>query len=740
MGERRAWFRDNVKVTQLNGYGDNLQCDSLQIDFAKTDGKATSVKNLIAIGSTDRPAVIDAISRQTKVVGQELNFDVPNSVVKAAGTRPVFVRSPKLVFEAPSLTYQLGENGKLGDLDAAGPGRMRGVSSNSKRSFRVDWSNRLTTRTLDLERIQIDIDQDAKVQFDQDNGIAADKLSFMVWQMPAVDSTAKKPKWQYLPSKLTSIGNVTIDTEELEGAANKFVASWPRPTEKQLGTVKHTVSYRYRRQQESGIAIESLPAKGLARPTSNGQRPMRFSGSEVTANVDGDLENLTIRELLVNGMMSLESFATDRRPFAISGDSLKLVPQAEELYRVTIEGSSTRPAKFKTEGFELIGEDLHLDQAANTIWVHGGGDLEIDGKSQLSVSQGNDGQVSDMESATVKWRGGMVFDGSKIYFEHDVNLDAVRRPTGNGQRSAIKTNSEAITIELTESIRFEKIDKKQEVANPKQSRPQIRRMIFVGKVADDRRAFQFASQQKRTPAAMEKDVVVQNATFDAQGNLTGLQKLIVPTATADAISGDVLATGPGAAISYQLSDGKSRNRLSGFSQDNVKTKRMSGPELSCVHCRFDGQLVANSERGTMAIDRNTRSAWSVVKSFDDTIDPDRPDQLPVGAAVLRSDVLKFAQWTPRNGVPRQEMRAEGNTSIKSQLFEAVANRLTYNDDTDILVIESNPPASATLVRRTAPSAKAEKMMASKIMYRLSDQSYTVNDIRSIDANLPARKK
>ncbi len=744
MGEKKAWFRDNVVVTQLDQFRDNLRCESLQIDFQKDASETTSVKNLIAIGSREKPATIVSNAQQTMIVGEELDFDVPNSIIKATGSGPVTIQNPKFAFEAPSLEYRLTENGKLGPLVAAGPGVLKGVSDDSNRRFQVHWQRQLTTNDYDAERVEINIDGDAAVNFDALNQIAADNIRFLVWQLPAADSTTENPKWQYLPSQLKTIDDVRIQTEKLNGAAKTFVANWPRPTVEQLGTLPHTVSYRpvpqrlnnpYSRE-EPLEEVRDLPTFDVAGNVIK-SRVMSFSGDEVIANVDGDMDNLQIRDLVVNGSLKLESNTTDRRPFAISGASMKLVPQAEDLYRVTITGNNERPAKFKTNGFDLVGTNLQLDQSANTIWVQGAGNLTIDGQKQNLQRNQDKQKLSGLEKAKVSWGGGMVFDGSKIYFENAIELFANRRPNAEGQRSTTKTNSEALTIELTESIRFEKLaDSGSESESQDRNEPQIHRMVFVNHVDQNQRAFQLASHQQ-DDLGSNKIIGVQNATFDANGNVVALQKLFVPMATVDAVSGDIATSGPGTALTYQYSKGG--NQITGFSRNNP-ADNSKAPSLSCVHVKFDGQLVGNSEKGTMEISRNTRSAWANVDRIDQTLDPDRPDQLPLGAAVLKSDRLKFAQWTPRNSEPRLEMEAEGNTSIRSQLFEAVADRLTYADDTDMLVLEGNAPAFAKLTYRKTPKSMAQTTLASKVMYRLSDGSARGIDIQSVEANISGAKK
>ena len=733
MAEKKAWFRDNVVVTQLDDFRDNLHCDSLQIELEKSgSSEATSVRNLIAIGSPEKPATIVSNSQQTVIVGEELNFDVERSIVKAAGSEPVSVRSPKFAFLAPTFAYQLAQDGRLGLLVAEGPGALKGTSDDQK-TFEVRWEQELNTENVDAERIQINVDTDAYVKFDQESRITADQIRFVLWQLPDPLSAEGQTKWKYFPSKLDTRGNVRIINQKLDGTTKEMIANWEKPTARELGTIEHTVSFRPAPQpQLPQIYDDPKPQprpRGDFRALPTQKPAIKFSGDKVIANVTGSMNRMEVRDLTVDGSLVLESNAEDRRPFAITGHSMKLVPQASELYRVTIDGNQDRLATFKSEGFDLSGNNLQLDQSANTIWVQGKGKLNIVPPRGAKLAAGK-AAGPDITDADVAWNGGMVFDGSKIYFENEVSLNANRPPNEEGHRSTLRTNSEALTIELTESIRFEKVGAETRgIAN--RDTPEIQRMVFVNNVGQNNRAFKLASTENKP-----RIIAFQNATFDANGEVLDLQKLFVPSATVDAQTGDIVTSGPGQALVYQYSSGQ--NRLSGFTKPNP-SGGTSEQKLTCIHSRFDGQLTASANKGTMKIERNTRSAWGNVNRLDQTLDPDRPGQLPLGAAVLKSDVLRFAQWTPRNGEPRQEMQAEGNTSIKSELFETVADRLTYNDATDMLVIEGKPPANAKLSYRRTAKSRPETVMAQKVKYRLSDQWTEVSDIRSVEASLSRGK-
>ena len=322
----------------------------------------------------------------------------------------------------------------------------------------------------------------------------------------------------------------------------------------------------------------------------------------------------------------------------------------------------------------------------------------------------------------------MVFDGSKIYFEHLVKLIADRSPNSEGLRSQIKSDCEALTLELTKPIRFEQTAG--EKGKLGKSTAQIKRMTFINQVNQTKRAFKLVSHEENN-----LPIEFQNATLDRNGKVTELQKLRVPMASVEATSGDIVTSGPGEAMLYQYSNAQSPLGKMGAAKPKPTS---SAPKLTCVHTRFDGALTASTEDGKLEMERNTRSAWGDVKSFDQSLDPDQPTKLPLGAAVLKADVLKMAQWTPRDSEQRRELHAIGNTSIQSDLFEAVADRMTYTDTTDVLVIEGRPPANARLSYRRNAKARPETLRAAKVMYRISDQWTEVFDIRSVDAGMPGK--
>jgi hypothetical protein len=205
-------------------------------------------------------------------------------------------------------------------------------------------------------------------------------------------------------------------------------------------------------------------------------------------------------------------------------------------------------------------------------------------------------------------------------------------------------------------------------------------------------------------------------------------------ASVNAQSGAMVSKGPGKVINYQYQDpSNNQNRLSGFSSSFQQQGSDGKPKLNCVHINYDGDLLANSNNRELTISGNVRTAYADVNSFNQTIDPDDESKLPKGAVTLRCNKLKSAQWTPRSQVESTtEMIAMGNAHIKSQLFEATANRLSYSDMTDKLTIEGSPRSDANLWFRQNPKAKLSHLAAQKIMYRLSDQWTDVQGVKNLN--------
>jgi len=139
--QRFATFTDRVEVLHANGAGpsDQLNCQRLTIRLASADPPAdgdeaaqpTNGKpHRLAIESVEArgaPAVLRAPSYSASARGEELEYNFRTRHVRVVDRQKVLLQYEKHQFEARGVEYQFAEDGRLGQLRAAGPGVLRGV-------------------------------------------------------------------------------------------------------------------------------------------------------------------------------------------------------------------------------------------------------------------------------------------------------------------------------------------------------------------------------------------------------------------------------------------------------------------------------------------------------------------------------------------------------------------------------------------------------------------------------------
>ena len=458
---------------------------------------------------------------------------------------------------------------------------------------------------------------------------------------------------------------------------------------------------------------------------------------------------------------------TEQQPIVIKGDQLRLTPQGDETYRAVVSSkSSSQPlpnqpnwnqknsASISTKGFELYGSDINLDQQANKIWVEGPGSMSINPNTIREASQDASGPTekplttvlkgSTPENLDVTWQGGMIFDGSKIYFERNVVMAAVQNKTskenGAGERYQIRSTSEGLSVELDQPINFADLSD-DTTSTDSDPEAKIRELIFVSEIPKSKRAFQLAAHDSAVQPANRKPpyVVVENKTFDRSGTLIQKQNIIVPNVTFNVQAGGIFAKGPGTIATHRLgtdsSDGT--NPLAQLASNDSRTTGKKKGSLSFIQVNFDGELNIDPDRKEMTVLGNVRTIYAPIGSWKKTFNPDsRRKDAPPGSVNLRCDQLQLAQWASRSDDKSfTEMLATGNTHLYSDQFEATANRVSYSQASDVLVVEGTPRTDANLWFKQTPNDKnPTHLIAEKISYRISDQRTQIQSVKNMNIN------
>lgn len=783
-----ASFQDNVLAQQVDAFQDNIHCDQLLLTFEDTSDSGQPARPASKNENTDamtselqlkyfvakgHPAIVTATSQSAKVSAAYLRFDVATSQIQAQGdpTGDQFVTlvSPEYQMVTEQLVYVIPEDGSLGLMNAQGPGRMLRLATANQDEFFATWTRSLSSRKVPGEDRQLDIlvDGEAKIRIGSETRVDANQVQLITWKTPIFkqgDDGKKRRKWEYLPAKLIADGKVVMKSTGLDGTADNLTAHWPAPAkpishapiDRALGTQTRHVAYRGTWTRSDTFHQDDHPGKnsrtelqrispdrevnrGAVRQVNFEQdrRPkhhIRFHGSRVEAQLMIQGKEHVLRDLTVVGDVSIiqtpiQLLPGDKppTPMKISGEKLRIVPQGNENYRAFVSGKGNQLARLQALDLDLQGENINLDQAANKLWVEGGGAMKHRPSSPTKTAgrptANGLAQSLKPQHLDASWDGGMIFDGSKIYFEKNVLMETQQDLKGN-RRSILKSFSEGLSIELKKPVNFQKL-----TGDQKLDKFEVQELVLVDHVSPEKQAFQLAGHAPGKQPPASQPVILENQTFDSNGKLIEKQKIAVPQATIDADSGAMSAIGPGLLATHRPRKPNQQDGADPFS--NLANSDSITGEVAFIQINFDRELNLNSQERQLLVVGNARTIYTPVQSWDQTYDPDQIDSRPHGSLHLRCERLSLAQWTPRNATkPANEMVATGNVRILNHRFDANADRVSYDQTTDLLVIEGTTRTDAELRVKQQRNAQPNYIVAEKFLYRVKDQGYEIQSFKN----------
>ena len=789
--DRSATFQQQVYGKQQDEFGDNLSCETLKVVFdnaSQTDdtinrdtgNNGLNVKYLSAIGTTDQPAVIIANSRQTKITGDELKFDSRNNEVTASSADTVTVIGPEINVRARTLKYELTNDQTLGNLQSIGPGEFFRNTGDAQQNLFARWKRGLTIQPHPENQKLIVIDGEAEFLVQDDTQITSDRINIVLQEVKINNQV------EYRPAEVSSDQRVTILSPNLDGVAGKLVARWPVPDPtKELSFARPPIQHRVMRPQfPQAIIDKSGPQTKLQRLTNSPARPnfaplqlamyeeanhdlsfgqneqpapkkrnsfkqfMRFKTDSAELELKQDGDKLTLADLRMNGNIVIHQQpekGSSQPPLKVAGDSVRVVPQGDQIFRLLVAGTKNALATVNSEGLAISGEDIHLDQQANKVWVAGSGIVNIkqstdddNGANPMKLASSNTttpNQLAPPGDIDVEFAGGMVFDGSKIYFERNVMMTSYGDPTSD-ERSVTKTLSQALSVALASRVDFSQLSSGKTIGDVK-----MNEMVLVNRITEAQRVFKnHAGADDPRMNSADTPIIFQNETFDRAGQLTQQRRVVVPRATINAATNTVYASGPGKIFAHQkgtqgLPSIGGLDRLGdppGQSQPNSSKKN----RINYLQVNFDDRLVADLGQKQLNITGNIRTLFSPARNFDFSLDPDTTDRLPAGAIKMKCENMQLNQWFPSGAEKAQnEIIATGNTHVTSPTFEATSDRISYNDGNDQMVVEGTPRSPANLWHRQTPRGQRQHLMANKIIYHPSSGTAETQGVRNLDVSI-----
>ena len=236
--KQSASFSNQVVVQQKDEFQDTLRCELLELFFDgeqlgivdPTDPNTQRQMQIQRIVARGQPALIEAHSRQTRIAGSQLEYDILRNRVHAMSSdQQVVIANANYRFQAASLDYQIPDDQSLGELDARGPGKMTRFRTKDEEEFHAEWSNLLTVRP-DADKKMVTLDGETRVQLDRTTKVSAQHMRIWLWEIPQAKAN-NRMAYVYLPAQLFMKGDVEINSPRLTGTANQLSAFWPEPSE-----------------------------------------------------------------------------------------------------------------------------------------------------------------------------------------------------------------------------------------------------------------------------------------------------------------------------------------------------------------------------------------------------------------------------------------------------------------------------------------------------------------------------
>ena len=440
----------------------------------------------------------------------------------------------------------------------------------------------------------------------------------------------------------------------------------------------------------------------------------------------------------IDGNVDVRETKPDATPgLRARGTSLHMSPQESPLpdepwFRIFVAGNSKSLAEIENDSLVVRGQEIHVDQQLNKFWVTGMGEMIL---------------RETTEQVEVHWHGGMIFDGSNIYFEDRVQLAAMEqlkqeapKPGSLASRDAVyqltRTNSVVLNLVLEKPINFKELSRKKG-ERPGRSEIEIREVVLINQLPASKRVFRLAkhSAQRETPPPVSIDI----QSLDKDQKLVERQRFVAPDARIDAIQGTVSAKGPGYITSVRAAKSKQK-KSAPFAFGNSPLGN-SKHGLSYLRVNFDSGITANQQENKVDVIGNIRALFLGTDNWNLSTDPDELQQVPAGGGKLFCDRIDIDKWQARGyETPIVEFVARGNAQIVGDLFLANSDRISYQDSTDLLIIEGTPRSPAKLWHQETRQSPKTNLVANKIWYRPADQWTQVDKIKSGSYSFDASSK
>ena len=755
-----ATLFDKVTVTQ-RGIGehaqlrDQLNCDRLKIAFSnqtpetQTESESKEkweVDRLVAIGS---PAVLDFQSKNAQAIAEILEYDMKRSRVIAKSqdqSKTIYLRHGTKELEAKDIDYKMSDDGKLGSLRSNGPGKLIVRSSESNSVTEVHWVERFDIRDYERKKVAsmyggVTIIKATKPGVPSNNSSTGLKTGNAAnWRMSAhelhvwlleetnanateVTSVNKQANEAddpaVVPEKVYASGHIVIESDRLHVETREIKAFWPGASQQ--------ISQRRSAPLLVGMfcfsSLNPIAACGgllWSNPvgTNNNQvqlqsasqrwdsKPKLFaSGDSIQLQMEPyDSDDVEIRELTIDGNAKLwqPDKKTNQNALEVTGNQLRWIPRHEDLAQVTVAALPNQNAVLLANGAELYGNVIKMDQLENKAWIEGPGFLHINRNQSASTETQPSSIGNAPQKLSVQWVGGMVFDGTNIYFEQDV-ITKGNRLSVTGERSILDATSHSMTAKLVRHFSFSQTENSDSEKDLEINSITLGGELDPGNMAfPDRRSKQSRMRRKVTVA----NQVIKNNQLVEQARLTH----------------------PAIAIHDRLT------RIDGEGPGLFRLTRLEdNGQLTFARVEFEREIKGRLDDQYIDVRGNVRCIQANINQWNQEFRFDDPITIENKMTRLVADQIQLAKWDKGNSPESMaEFTAVGNAKVFGVDYDAEAHRISYDQLSEKIVIVGGPRSDARIRYKQQGQSKPSVAFAERIDYFKNTQETKFHNLKRIE--------
>jgi hypothetical protein len=485
----------------LDGPSDQLNCELLEIHLMYKNpsllgsGSQSSAdqrpksrpgpmepKKIIAVGF---PVMVRVPSIGAGARAKRIEYDFVTRRVELSGDEKTTLFSEQYYVEAPRLEYELLEGGRLGRLQAAGPGLARGQMGKKKRPFEVTWAHSVSLLPQGQNKVLSLVGQ-ANLMMAGVASLKADVLHLYLVEVPRLGSD----KVDIRADRMQASGHIELDSAQLNAFLSEAQIWFREPTNAETLAAQAAGP-----DGTNGGGLFGRQAKaGSKRPTKLWLTAGVLRG-QIVMTENPQVESLDLQyNVRVNEFHPVSKSALD-----IAAEHVVLKGGSTPAAELTLSGA---PARFSAEGMTLEGGVIRVQLARNVASVKGLGSMFM---VPPPLVEGAGGPSKPFH---VRWKKSMWFDGLTARFKGDIETGG-EFLTKKKELVQFVATGEALDVELNRPIKF---------TDPTTTDVDVNRLSFLGSTRFDSRTVDRAGNLTSIDSMQIRDLVINRQT----GRVTGM--------------------------------------------------------------------------------------------------------------------------------------------------------------------------------------------------------------------------